>query len=242
MRVSVIIPVYNGAAYLAAALDSVFAQSYAPLEIIAVDDGSTDSSPDILRSCGERLRVIRQGNQGVAVARNTGFANATGELICFLDQDDLWPVDRTRLLVEALRADPEAQLATGLTEILYERPTQPGPLDNFTTFRREFLLGSICIRAGLLRSLGPFSTGVGYADDTDFWMRRKEAKIKAIDLDAVTLIYRLHGENTSSDKERTYFYLMGAIRESLKRRRNNKEGKAYDLQAPGRSDATDDPS
>jgi hypothetical protein len=73
-------------------------------------------------------------------------------------------------------------------------------------------------------------------------MRRKEAKIKAIDLDAVTLIYRLHGKNTSSDKERTYFYLMGAIRESLKRRRNNKEGKAYDLQAPGRSDATDDPS
>jgi len=242
MRVSVIIPVDNGAAYLAAALDSVFAQTYTPLEVIAIDDGSTDSSPDILHSYGERLRVFRQVNQGVAAARNTGLANATGDLICFLDQDDLWPAERTRLLVDALRADPEAQMATGLTEILYERSTPPGPLDNFTTFRREFLLGSICVRAGLLRALGPFSTSLGYADDTDFWMRRKEAKVKAIDLDAVTLIYRLHGGNTSSDKERTSFYLMGAIRESLKRRRNNKERKAYDLRAPQQPSATDDRS
>lgn len=229
MKVSIIIPVYNGAAYLAETLESVFAQTHAPHEIITVDDGSTDTSPDILQSFGDRLRIIRQTNQGVAVARNTGLANASGDLICFLDQDDLWPADRTRVLVEALRADPEAQLATGLTQILYERATPPGLLDNFSTFRREFLLGSICIRAELLRSLGGFNTVVGYADDTDFWMRRMEAKVKSINLDQVTLIYRLHGNNTSSDKERTYFHLMGAIRESLKRRRDNKDRKAHDL-------------
>lgn len=111
MKASVIMPVYNGSQYLAAAFESVLAQTYPLHEIIVIDDGSTDSSPDILRSYGDRLRVTRQDNQGIAAARNVGLRQVTGDVINFIDQDDLWPAGRTEALVRALQSDPDALVA-----------------------------------------------------------------------------------------------------------------------------------
>ena len=219
MKVSVIIPVYNGSKYLAATLESVLAQTYALHEIIVIDDGSTDSSPEILQFYGDRLRVIRQPNQGVAVARNAGLKHASGDLISLIDQDDLWPADRTRVMVEALQGAPDAQLAAGLVDILYERSRPPSPLDNFGVGLREFYVGSLCIRRGLFDLLGIFHTGIGYADDVDFMMRRREAKVKTVYVDKITLRYRLHEGNTSQNRVATNSHLMSALRESLKRRR-----------------------
>ncbi|HEX5852076.1 MAG TPA: glycosyltransferase, partial [Solirubrobacteraceae bacterium] len=85
--VSVIVPVYMGERFLADALDSVAAQTYAPLETIVVDDGSPDRSAEIAAG-RPGVRLIRQKNQGVAAARNAGLAAARGELLAFLDQDD----------------------------------------------------------------------------------------------------------------------------------------------------------
>jgi len=219
VRVSVIIPVYNGATYLAATLESVLAQTHPLHEIIAIDDGSTDSSPEILRSFGTRLRTVRQPNRGVAAARNAALAQASGDLICFLDQDDLWPADRTRVMVEALQSNPEFELATGRVEILYQRAEPPDPLAHQSVVHREYLLGSLCVRSSLFRKLGPFNTAIGYADDTDFWARRIEAGTRNLYLEQVTLIYRLHAGNTSFDDNVSRFHLMGALRESLKRKR-----------------------
>ncbi|HKP24727.1 MAG TPA: glycosyltransferase family A protein [Dongiaceae bacterium] len=219
MKVSVIIPVYNGSKYLAATLETVLGQSYPLHEIIVIDDGSTDSSPSILSGYGERLRVTRQSNRGVAATRNVGLQQASGELITFIDQDDLWPVDRTKILVEALQADPKAQVATGLVDILYERARPASPLDNFSTTMREYFVGSLLIRKEVFDILGPFHTGIGYADDVDFMMRRREANIATVYVDQVTLKYRLHEENTSGDRDVTNRHLMAALRESLQRRR-----------------------
>jgi glycosyltransferase involved in cell wall biosynthesis len=219
VKVSVIIPVYNGSKYLATTLETVLGQSYPLHEIIVIDDGSTDSSPAILRGYGERLRVTRQSNQGVAAARNVGLQQVSGDLVAFIDQDDLWPIDRTRILVEALQADPTAQVAAGLVEILYERTRPVTPLDNFGTAIREFYLGSLLIKKEVFDILGSFHTGVGYADDVDFMMRRREAKIPTVYVDQITLQYRLHEENTSGDRNMTNRHLMAALRESLQRRR-----------------------
>ncbi len=227
MKVSVIIPVYNGSRYLATTLESVLAQSYPLHEIIVIDDGSTDSSPDILRSYGERLRVTRQENQGVAPARNAGLLQVTGDVITFIDQDDLWPAGRTEALVGALQSSPDALLAVGQVEILYERSRPPGPLDNFGTAVREFYVGSLCIRKEVFELLGPFHTGIGYADDVDFFMRRREANIKTVYVEDVTLQYRLHEGNTSGNRSVTNAHLMAALRESLQRRRKE-EGEQRD--------------
>lgn len=88
--ISLVIPVYNGASALTRALNSVFAQTVAPAEIIVVDDGSTDGSAAIAQGFGDRVRVISQANAGVSAARNRGVAEGRSELVAFLDADDEW--------------------------------------------------------------------------------------------------------------------------------------------------------
>jgi glycosyltransferase involved in cell wall biosynthesis len=86
--VSVVIPAYNAARYLAAAIDACLAQTLSPHEIIVVDDGSKDETPDICARYGDRIIAIRQANKGEAGARNTALGAATGEFIALLDADD----------------------------------------------------------------------------------------------------------------------------------------------------------
>ena len=118
--VSCILPVYNGAAHLRDALESVLAQQYAPIEIVAVDDGSTDESPAILAACGSRVRVIRQPNGGPAAARNAGIHAARGELIAFLDQDDRWHPRKLARQVAHLQANPQLDVVVAHVESFWE--------------------------------------------------------------------------------------------------------------------------
>ena len=112
IRVSAIIPVYNGAATVGCAIRSVLAQQFDGLEIIVVDDGSTDSTPAALEEWGARIRVIRQPNRGPAAARNNGARTARGEYLAFLDADDAWLPGKLIAMVPALdRAQPQAVLA-----------------------------------------------------------------------------------------------------------------------------------
>src|SRR5512143_3730544 len=105
--VSVVMPVYNGARYLRQALESALAQTYRPLEIVVVDDGSTDETPAILAEFGTRIRALRQPNSGSAAARNAALDAARGELIAFLDADDLWLPQKLAVQVEYLREHPD---------------------------------------------------------------------------------------------------------------------------------------
>lgn len=107
--VSVVIPAYNAAALIGATLDSVLAQTYGNLEIIVVDDGSTDDTPRVLEAYAGRVRVLRQANAGQAAARNAGARVSTGTLLAFLDSDDLWDPDKTARQVALLTRFPDAQ-------------------------------------------------------------------------------------------------------------------------------------
>ena len=108
--VSVIIPAYNRAHYIREAIESALQQSHRPLEIIVVDDGSTDETPQILATYSEPVRVFRQVNQGVAAARNLGVSHARGEYVAFLDSDDLWHPEKLEKQIERFEADPELGL------------------------------------------------------------------------------------------------------------------------------------
>jgi len=110
-RVSAIIPVYNGAATVAAAIDSALAQSFAALEVIVVDDGSTDATAEVLRRYAGRIRIIERANGGIAAARNSGAAAATGEYLAFLDCDDIWMPTMVARAVAALDREPACVLA-----------------------------------------------------------------------------------------------------------------------------------
>jgi glycosyltransferase involved in cell wall biosynthesis len=108
--VSVIIPTWNRAAEVCAAIDSALAQTVRPFEVIVVDDGSTDDTADVLARYGDAIRVVRQHNQGVAAARNAGIAAARGELLAFLDSDDVWLPRKLELQLQRFGADPELGL------------------------------------------------------------------------------------------------------------------------------------
>jgi glycosyltransferase involved in cell wall biosynthesis len=110
-RVSVIIPVYNGAATVARAIDSVLAQTFADYEIICVDDGSRDASIDVLGSYEPRVRMLREQNLGPSAARNLGVRNSSGELLGFLDADDLWRPEFLARTVAALDREPGCVMA-----------------------------------------------------------------------------------------------------------------------------------
>ena len=88
--ISVVIPVYNGSRHLRTCINSALNQTYPMVEIVAVNDGSSDNSMEILKSYGDRIRVIDQANSGPAIARNNGVKTCHGELVAFLDQDDVW--------------------------------------------------------------------------------------------------------------------------------------------------------
>lgn len=107
---TVVIPNYNYARFLPEAIESVLAQSYRPLEVVVVDDGSTDGSQEILKRYGERIRWVTQQNQGVSEARNRGAHEARGELLAFLDADDVWLPAKLAAQVPRMFDDPEVGL------------------------------------------------------------------------------------------------------------------------------------
>jgi glycosyltransferase involved in cell wall biosynthesis len=116
--VSVVIPTYNRAAEVGNAIDSVLSQTYKPIEVIVVDDGSTDDTAERLKAYGGRIRYFRQANGGVSRARNAALAKTRGEFVAFLDSDDRWLPWKIELQVAALRARPEAGLTwTDMTAV-----------------------------------------------------------------------------------------------------------------------------
>jgi glycosyltransferase involved in cell wall biosynthesis len=109
-RVSVIIPVYNGAAFIGEALESVFAQTYTDYEVIVTDDGSTDNTLEVLASFADRITVLKLNHTGVCAARNAAIAASRGELIALIDSDDLWEPHKLELQVTYLDAHPDTAL------------------------------------------------------------------------------------------------------------------------------------
>lgn len=127
--VTVVIPCFNGAAFLGAAIDSVLAQSLTPLEVIVVDDGSTDDSPSIAESFGSAVRLYREPNRGVSAARNVGIAAAQGEYLVFLDADDLLHPDALKTLCSAIEDERPVAVLMGYASFDTDarRPTRVVP-------------------------------------------------------------------------------------------------------------------
>jgi glycosyltransferase involved in cell wall biosynthesis len=130
-----VIPAYNAARFLRSTLESILSQSYPVLECIVVDDGSVDSTADIVGEFEPRVILLSQTNQGVAAARNRGVLEATSELIAFCDADDVWRQDKLELQVQALAENPEASVAfCGLVIIDAEsEPLDEPPTPDFAS-------------------------------------------------------------------------------------------------------------
>lgn len=187
--VSVIIPTYNRESSVAEATRSVLEQEGCELEVIVVDDGSTDRTAEVLEPFGSAIRVIRQPNAGVSAARNAGMAAARGEWLAFLDSDDLWRPGKLRLQLEEMRASPPAvvghavdvavHLDGGETRSLfhlrgrdeeYRRvPLRKRPL--LEVLEATFFTQAVLLRADVVRRAGGFVPGMRIHEDILFLSR-----------------------------------------------------------------------
>ena len=182
--ISVVIPSYNCAHYVTQAVDSALAQSVPVDEIIVVDNGSSDDTPQVLARYGDRVRYAFQPNRGISNARNRGISMARGELIAFLDADDVWLPEKLEKQLQCLAANPEAGLVH--TDILHwddrtgELQHRPQGRERFVgRCKREFFwhcrvhTSSVLVTRRCLEAVGSFDESIpgGYAEDLDLFQR-----------------------------------------------------------------------
>ncbi len=179
--VSVIMPVYNAEAYVAESIASILGQTYTDVELIVVDDGSTDRSREVVRSFTDpRLIHIEQANSGVAAALNTALANSKGALIARQDADDVAMPARLERQVQRFRNEPELVIcgtwatitdATGRPTGAHEHPVDDAHIRYGLLFDSQFVSSSVMLRASALAEVGPFDTDQRVFEDYDLWSR-----------------------------------------------------------------------
>jgi glycosyltransferase involved in cell wall biosynthesis len=212
--VSVVIPAYNHARYLTEAIASALGQTLPAAEVIVVDDGSTDETPQVLARHRDRVRIVRQANRGVSAARNAGAMLAQGDLLAFLDADDVWRPEKLEAQAERFAADP----ALGLVHCAVEEIDADGRTlrtctdgmegrvaEEMLLFRRAVILGGgsgAVVTRARFEETGGFDESLGTSADWDLHHRiARRAPVGFVP--RVLLRYRLHGANMHADVART---------------------------------------
>jgi glycosyltransferase involved in cell wall biosynthesis len=227
--VSVIVPVYNGENFLVDALASIRRQDYCPLEIVIIDDGSTDGTAELAATLGRDINWIRQQNRGPSAARNAGLALAQGEFIAFLDADDLWPHGTLQAQVELLLANPAAVIVLGRIQCIGYSGT---PSSRATDSKGSLFgvhLGSAVFRKSVFNKVGLFDENLRYSEDHDWFFRAREQNISIVSIPQVTLVYRRHGNNMTLSEDAQGYQLPRVLKKSLDRRRCQNKGAATPL-------------
>ncbi|MDP3660640.1 glycosyltransferase family A protein [Phenylobacterium sp.] len=223
---SVVIPVRNGARFVAQAAVSVLDQLSPGDELLAVDDGSIDSTIAALRGIDDpRLRVLCAGGRGVSAARNVGLAEARGAFVAFLDHDDLWVAGRHRALLRAMLDDEDLTAAFGRVRVLIEADAAPAAVAACAAIDgshvRE-LVGSALYRRNAVLAVGGFAEDMHMREDADFSFRLMEHGARVIDCDVDALAYRRHGDNVTNDQTAINQALIELARRRLSRARGKR--------------------
>ncbi|HCB30645.1 MAG TPA: family 2 glycosyl transferase [Acinetobacter lwoffii] len=179
--VSIVIPMYNRAHTISDAVNSVLAQTYNNYEIILVDDGSTDNTKEIISKYGDGVVYVYQENSGPSAARNTGIRQAKGELIAFLDSDDVWREDKLACQVACFLDAPLVGIvASGheirnqnweLTQTTLLTEKEIGQIHRKDLYKNFFSTPSVIVRAKCFDEVGYFDETIRYAEDWDMWLR-----------------------------------------------------------------------
>lgn len=219
--VSIIIPVYNGARFLPAAIRSVLDQIYRSFEIIVVDDGSEDGSGDVSRSFPEVL-YHRQDKRGDTVARNAGVELSHGQFIAFLDADDLWTPNKLSLQVAFHLKNPNVGYSlTGEKIFLEPNTEQPKWLKTEILMNPHpsYAPSALMVCKDVFDRVGGFDTSYEIASDADWLLRAKDAGISSGRLPETLLLKRIHGDNLTYQQATIRKELMKSFKASADRRK-----------------------
>lgn len=227
--ISCIIPVFNGEAFLWDALESVFAQSLPPGEVIVVDDGSIDATAEVVRRFGDRIRYFRQENAGPAAARNRGVEMASGELVAFLDADDIWL--EQKLARQAQRFAERPDLEISITHVrnfwvaelrAEEERMQDHPLA--ASALPGYVPQAMMVRRHVFETVGLFNEDLRVGEDSDWFLRASDCGAVLEVLPDVLVQRRFHQQNLSRQRRAVRDHLVDAVARSLRRRRSDGSG------------------
>ena len=216
--VSVVIPVHNGAELIAAALDSVFAQTRPPIEVIVVDDGSTDGTAGIVRSFHDAI-LIQQTQRGAAAARNAGARQATSPFLAFLDADDLWPATRLERQLALFAEDQTLDFVSGSL-----MPFSQGPDGGIVALQQPAasrLPSVLLLRRDAFWKVGGFSSQWQVGETIDWWARSVDIGLRGAAQSDTVLLRRVHDRNmgkTAATPNNSYLQMLHTV---LNRRRTS---------------------
>jgi glycosyltransferase involved in cell wall biosynthesis len=196
--VSVIIPVYNGERYLSDTLGSIIAQNHQSIEVIIIDDGSTDDSARIACSYGSLIQYYHQPNLGTAAAMNHGTDVAHGTYLAFLAADDLWTENRLNLQLQAFASQPELDIVSGHVR-QFLSPEIPENVKNNIRYSTDLIAGHV-IPAMLIKSdsffrVGLFETQWKVGAEMSWYLRAQETGLSMLMLPDLVLLRRIHERN-----------------------------------------------
>lgn len=223
--VSCVVPVYNGERFLAEAIDSILAQTHRPIEVLVVDDGSTDASREVGGRYGDPVRLVCQETAGPAGTRNRGVHEAAGEFLAFLDADDLWHPEKLARQLARFRARPDLQYCVTHAQLFwidqlaaeaqqFQGHPRAAPTPGYATT-------TLLARRSCFDRVGVFNTRLWFGDATDWFVRAQELELPMELLPDVLTYHRMHERNLTrrrSDESRAEF--LAIVKASLDRRRN----------------------
>lgn len=220
--ISLIIPAFNAERFLAETIESILAQGIDPIEIVVIDDGSSDATAAVAARFGHPVRCISQPNSGAPAARNSGLAAAKGEVIGFCDADDSFLPGALRLQLEKLLANPEIDVVVGryVHEAVISKPGEPleyAPVE--TSDDHVLQLGVSMFRRRAFDKVGGFDEELRQCDDWDWFMRARELQVPILFHTTTIMRHRLHDSNITRDQDATRHYTALMLKRSLDRRR-----------------------
>ena len=222
--VSVIIPVYNAGLYLAEAVKSILDQNYRPIEIIIVDDGSTDNSAEVAKSFGSSVSYHFQPNAGAGAARNRGVDLSKGVFLSFLDADDLWVEGKLSRQMSILAGDPELSMVFGHVQQFFspdldeeERKKIDLPVETMPGYHA----GTMVLRRDAFFQVGPFESWQ-MGEFIDWHVKAMEKKLKSFMLPETVMKRRIHSNNMTIRDRGNQMDYVRILKAALDRRREKK--------------------
>jgi glycosyltransferase involved in cell wall biosynthesis len=220
--VSVVIPAFNAARYIAEAVESVLAQTVPPAEIIVSDDGSTDETAAVVRRFGDRVRWHAGSNAGAGTARNRGVALARGELLAFLDADDLWTPDKSARQLRAFAENPTLAMVFGHVR-QFHSPELPDEVKRQIEIPVEVSAGThagtMMIRADAFRRVGEFRSDLRVGEFIDWYARARQLGVAGLMLPDVVMLRRLHATSLGTAARAHQRDYVRLLRDKLRRER-----------------------
>ena len=223
--VSVIIPLFNNEKYIGEAIESVLTQADKHMEIIVVNDGSTDKSSEVAEKFIPHIKLIQQLNKGAAAARNLGIIQSHGYFLAFLDADDIWMPDHQKLLLEAFNKFPDLDMTLGSVEqfISPELPIEKGNiLIDELKIMPGYHPGAMLVKKLSFMKIGLLNEKLHLAEFIDWFSKARDMGLKSIMLDDIVYKRRIHTSNQGILKRDHLKDYTTVLREALARKKKMK--------------------